>query len=95
MWFAVLAALGALAAIATRFEVGRRGRGRAEEERDAIINTRAMSIAGTMLVIAGSGRWPPGWECPPDSRYGSARKRSSTVFPHAPARATAADSSAP
>jgi hypothetical protein len=59
VWFAVLAALSALAAIATRFEVGRqvgrRGRGRAKDEREAIINTRAMSIAGTMLVIAITG----------------------------------------
>jgi hypothetical protein len=59
VWFAALVALGALAAIATRFEVGRqvgrRGRGRAKDEREAIINTRAMSIAGTMLVIAITG----------------------------------------
>jgi hypothetical protein len=55
MWFAVLAALGALAAIATQFEAGRRGRGRAEDEREAIINTRAMSIVGTLLVIAITG----------------------------------------
>lgn len=55
MWFAVLAAVGALAAIAARFEVRRRGRGRAEDEREAIINTRAMSIVGTVLVIALTG----------------------------------------
>ena len=55
MWFAVLAAVGALSAIAGRFEAARRGRGHAEDEREAIINTRAMSIAGTVLVIALTG----------------------------------------
>ena len=55
MWFAVLAALGALSAIARRFEAARRGRGRVDDERDAIINARAMSIAGTVLVIAITG----------------------------------------
>lgn len=55
MWFAVLATLGTLTAIATRFEVGCRGRGRAEDECETIINTRAMSIVGTVLVIAITG----------------------------------------
>lgn len=52
---AALAALSALAAIAGRFEAARRERGHVDDERDAIINARAMSIAGTVLVIAITG----------------------------------------
>ncbi len=55
MWFAGLAAVGALSAIAGRFEAARRGRCHVDDERDAIINARAMSIAGTALVIAITG----------------------------------------
>ena len=54
-WFAVLAAVGALSAIAGRFEAARRGRRHVGDEREAIINTRTMSIAGTVLVIALTG----------------------------------------
>ncbi len=54
-WFAVLAAVGALSAIAGRFEAARRGRRHVGDEREAIINTGTMSIAGTVLVIALTG----------------------------------------
>ena len=54
-WFAALAAVGALSAIAGRFEAARRGRRHVGDEREAIINARAMSIAGTVLVIALTG----------------------------------------
>ena len=53
--FAVLAALGALSAVAGRFEAARREPRHDEGERAAIINTRAMSITGTVLVIAITG----------------------------------------
>jgi hypothetical protein len=58
VWFTVLAAIGALSAVAGRFESGRRGGGDVDDgdgEREAIITTRAMSIAGTVLVIAITG----------------------------------------
>ena len=55
VWFAVLAAIGALSPVAGRFEAARRGPRHNEDERAAIINTRAMSIAGTVLVIAITG----------------------------------------
>jgi uncharacterized membrane protein len=54
-WFAVLAAIGALSPVAARFEAARRGPRHDEDERAAIINTRAMSITGTVLVIAITG----------------------------------------
>ena len=53
--FAVLAAFGALSAIAGRLEAARHGHRHAEEERETILNTRAMSIVGTVLVIALAG----------------------------------------
>jgi uncharacterized membrane protein len=53
--FAAFAALGAIAAIAGRFEAARQGRCQVDDERDAITNARAMSIAGTVLVIAITG----------------------------------------
>ena len=55
VWFAVLAAIGALSPVAARFEAARRGPRHDEDERAAIINTRAMSITGTVLVIAITG----------------------------------------
>jgi len=55
VWFAVLSAIGALSAVAARFEAARRGRRHDEDERAAVINTRAMSIVGTVLVIAITG----------------------------------------
>ncbi len=54
VWFAVLSTVGALSPVAARFEAARRGR-RQDDEREAAINTRAMSIAGTVLVIAITG----------------------------------------
>jgi hypothetical protein len=55
VWFAVLAAIGALSPLTGRFEAARRGSRHDEDERAASINTRAMSIAGTVLVIAITG----------------------------------------
>jgi len=55
VWSAVLAAIGALSSLAGRFEAARRGPRHDEGERAAIINTRAMSITGTVLVIAITG----------------------------------------
>ena len=55
VWFAVLAAIGALSPVATRFEAARRLPRHDEGERAAIINMRAMSITGTVLVIAITG----------------------------------------
>jgi len=55
VWFAVIAAIGALSPAAARFEAARRGPRHDEGERAAINNTRAMSITGTVLVIAITG----------------------------------------
>ena len=55
VWFAVLSAIGALSPVAARLEATRRACRPAEDERAAVINTRAMSIAGTVLVIAITG----------------------------------------
>jgi len=55
VWFAVLSAVGALSPVAARLEAGRRGRRHDEDGREAIVNTRAMSIAGTVLVIVITG----------------------------------------
>lgn len=55
VWFVVLSTIGALGPVATRFEAARRGRGHRDDEREATINTRAMSIAGTILVVAITG----------------------------------------
>jgi hypothetical protein len=58
LWFAVLAAIGALSAVAGQFEPAGRGRGDVGDDdgdREAIITTRAMSITGTVLVIAITG----------------------------------------
>jgi len=54
VWFAVLSTGGALSAAAARFEAARRGRC-PDDQRATTINTRAMSIAGTLLVIAITG----------------------------------------
>lgn len=54
-WSVALAAVGALSAIAGRFEAARRGRRQVGDEREAIITARAMSIAGTVLVITLTG----------------------------------------
>ena len=52
---AAFTAVCAIAAIAGRFEAARRGRCHVDDERDAITNARAMSIVGTVLVIAITG----------------------------------------
>jgi peptidoglycan/LPS O-acetylase OafA/YrhL len=54
-WFALLSAIGALSAVAARFEAARRGHRHNEGQREVTINTRAMSIVGTALVIALTG----------------------------------------
>ena len=55
IWFAVLAAVGGLSAFSGRLESVRRGGRQIEDEREAMINTRAMSIAGTVLIIVITG----------------------------------------
>jgi hypothetical protein len=55
VWFAVLSAIGALSPVIARFDAARRGRGDDGDEREAIVNARAMSIVGTVLVIAITG----------------------------------------
>lgn len=55
VWFAVMAALGALLAFGGRFESVRQARGDDEDEREAMINTRAMALAGMVLVIVLTG----------------------------------------
>lgn len=55
LWFAALSAIGALSPVAARFETARRGPRHDEDERAASIDTRAMSIVGTILVIAITG----------------------------------------
>ena len=55
VWFAILAALGALQAFGGRFAAVRQARGEEEDEREAMINTRAMALAGTVLVIVLTG----------------------------------------
>jgi hypothetical protein len=55
IWFAILAVLGGLSALAAQIGTARRGRSHTEDERDAMINTRSMSIAGTVLVVVITG----------------------------------------
>jgi hypothetical protein len=51
---AVLSTIGVLSPVAARFEAARRWH-HDEDKREAIINTRAMSATGTILVIAITG----------------------------------------
>lgn len=55
VWFGVIAAFGALLAFGGRFEAIRQARGDDEDERDAAIATRAMALAGQVLVILLTG----------------------------------------
>lgn len=55
VWFAVLAAFGALLAFGGRFDTVRQARGGTEDEREALINTRAMAAAGQLLVLVLTG----------------------------------------
>lgn len=55
VWFAVLSAIGALSPVASRFEAARGRSSHEQDEREAAINARAMSIAGTVLVIVITG----------------------------------------
>jgi uncharacterized membrane protein len=52
VWFALLAGVGALLAFGGRFESVRLARGDGEDEREAMINQRAMAAVGTVLMIA-------------------------------------------
>jgi len=54
-WFAILAAGGGLSAVAERFETARRGPRHHEEALEAKLRAGAMSITGTVLVIALTG----------------------------------------
>jgi hypothetical protein len=55
IWFAVLTAIGLFGIFGGRFEAVREARGETEDERDALINARAMSVAGTLLILALTG----------------------------------------
>jgi len=68
--FAAFAALSAIAAIAGRHDAARRGQCCVDDERDATTNARAMSIAGTVLIIAITG-------C---TAYTLAREQSTTPY---------------
>jgi hypothetical protein len=52
VWFAVLAAAGALLAFGGAFESVRLARGDGEDEREAMLGERAMAAAGLVLIIA-------------------------------------------
>ena len=54
-WFAVLAAVGALLAFGGRFQTVREARGDGEDEREAMIGSRAMAAAGTAMILALTG----------------------------------------
>ena len=54
-WFAVLAAVGALLAFGGRFQAVRDARGDGEDEREAMIGSRAMAAAGTAMILALTG----------------------------------------
>lgn len=55
IWFAVLAAVGALLGLGGRFSIVRQTRGGTEDEREATINSRAMAAAGTVLIMVLTG----------------------------------------
>jgi hypothetical protein len=55
VWFAILASVGALELLGGRFEWVRQLRGDDEDERDAIINTRALAAAGLVWVLVLTG----------------------------------------
>jgi hypothetical protein len=50
-WFAVLAAVAALLAFGGRFQAVRDARGDSEDERDVLINSRAMAAAGSAVDV--------------------------------------------
>lgn len=55
VWFAVLAVLGALQAFGLRSDALRTAQWGTEDERDALINMRAMAGAGMVLVLLLTG----------------------------------------
>jgi hypothetical protein len=55
VWFALLAAVGALLAFGGRWRVVREARGEPEDERDVMIATRAMAAAGQAMILAVTG----------------------------------------
>jgi hypothetical protein len=54
-WFAVLGAVAALLAFGGRWQAVRDARGDDEDERDAIIGSRAMAASGTAMILALTG----------------------------------------
>jgi hypothetical protein len=54
-WFAALALVGALLVFGRRFEAVRLARGDTDDERDEMINSHAMAVAGTVMVLVLTG----------------------------------------
>jgi hypothetical protein len=55
VWFGVLALAGVLLVFGGRFDSVREALGETEDERDALINTRAMAAAGAIMVVVLTG----------------------------------------
>lgn len=55
VWFAVLTAIGALLAFGGRFQAVRDARGGEDDEREALIGTRALAATGIVLVLVLTG----------------------------------------
>ena len=55
IWFAALAGVGALLAFGGRWQAVRDARGEPEDERDAMIVTRAMAATGQALILVLTG----------------------------------------
>jgi hypothetical protein len=54
-WFAILVAIAALLRFGGRFQAVRDARGDGEDERDAMIGSRAMAVAGTTMILVLTG----------------------------------------
>jgi hypothetical protein len=55
IWFAIFAAVAALYAVGGRSETAREALGERQDERDEMINTRALAAAGLVLIVALTG----------------------------------------
>jgi multisubunit Na+/H+ antiporter MnhB subunit len=55
IWFAIFAAVAALYAVGGRSEPAREALGELQDERDEMINTRALAAAGLVLIVALTG----------------------------------------
>jgi hypothetical protein len=55
VWFAILAAVGALLAFGGRWQFVRDARGEPEDERDRMIAIRAMAASGQVMILALTG----------------------------------------